>query len=53
MFVLETKVVVRGLPFQLTTEEGKKLAPLSETLNEAPPAIAELGVMRVMVGGGG
>lgn len=42
--VLETKVVVRGLPFHCTTDAGTKLPPVTVMVNAAPPAIAELGV---------
>lgn len=50
--VFEMKVVGRALPFQATTEVGKKFIPVTATLNAGPPATAELGVISVMVGGG-
>jgi hypothetical protein len=51
--VFEMKVVVRRLPFQSTTELVSNFVPDMATVNAAPPATAELGVIRVMVGGGG
>jgi hypothetical protein len=50
--VFEMKVVVRGLPFQSTTELASNFVPDIATVNAAPPATAELGVIKVMVGGG-
>lgn len=50
--VLEMKVVVRGLPLNLTTDEGTKLLPVTVTVKSAPPRTAELGVSDLMVGGG-
>lgn len=44
---------MRGLPFQLTTELASNFVPDITTVNAAPPATAELGVIKVMVGGGG
>jgi transcription initiation factor TFIIIB Brf1 subunit/transcription initiation factor TFIIB len=41
--VVETKVVVRGLPFHWTFEEEMKLLPVTVSVNAAPPAAAELG----------
>jgi len=41
--VLETKVVVRALPFHWTVEEEIKLEPVTVSVNAAPPAVAELG----------
>src|SRR6266481_5745017 len=41
--VLETKVVVRALPFHCTTEEATKLVPVTLNENAAPPADTELG----------
>jgi hypothetical protein len=42
--VLETKVVVRVLPFHWTLEEETKLDPVTVNVNAAPPAAAELGL---------
>jgi hypothetical protein len=41
--VLETKVVVRALPFHWTVEEDTKLLPVTVSVNAAPPAVAEPG----------
>jgi hypothetical protein len=41
--VLETKVVVRALPFHWTVEEEMKLVPVTVSVNAAPPATTELG----------
>jgi hypothetical protein len=48
--VLETKVVVRGLPFHWTVEEEMKLLPVTVSVNAAPPAAAELGFSDVATG---
>jgi hypothetical protein len=39
-------------PFQRTTEVEMKLAPLTVSVNPAPPAVAEVGLMLVMFGTG-
>ena len=41
--VLETKVVVRALPFHCTVEEETKLDPVTVNVKPAPPTAAELG----------
>src|SRR5215469_6217385 len=41
--VLEMKVVVCALPFHWTVEEEIKLEPVIDSVNAAPPAVAELG----------
>src|SRR2546422_10584608 len=41
--VLLTNVVVRSEPFQRTTDGATKLAPLTVSVNPAPPAVALLG----------
>src|SRR5215469_8645197 len=41
---LLTKVVVRALPFQLTTELGTKPVPLTVSVNGAPPGVVALGL---------
>ena len=51
--VLETKVVGRALPFQATVEEWTKFVPVTDMVSAAAPAMAELGVRRMMAGGGG
>jgi transcription initiation factor TFIIIB Brf1 subunit/transcription initiation factor TFIIB len=50
--VLETKVVVRGLPFHWTVEEETKFVPVTASVNAAPPAPAELGFSELAVGDG-
>jgi hypothetical protein len=50
--VLETKVVVRALPFHWIVEEETKLDPVTVSVNAAPPAPAELGFSDVAVGDG-
>jgi hypothetical protein len=42
--VLETKVVVRALPFHWIVEEETKLDPVTVSVNAAPPAVAEPGL---------
>jgi hypothetical protein len=59
--VLETNVVVRELPFHRTVDEEIKLAPVTASVKEAVPALAELGLRvpdasegtRLFGGGGG
>jgi hypothetical protein len=48
--VVLTKVVVRALPFQLTTELEIKLVPFTFIVKAAPPAVALLGERDVIVG---
>jgi len=50
--VEETYVVVRFVPFHLTTELEMKLLPLTVSIKPAPPAVAELGLRLVVVGTG-
>jgi hypothetical protein len=50
--VLETKVVVRGLPFHCTVEEEIKPVPVTVSVNAAPPACALAGFSDVAVGAG-
>jgi len=50
--VLETNVVVRGLPFHCTVEEEMKPVPVTVSVNAAPPARALLGFSDVAVGAG-
>ena len=47
----ESKVVVRGEPFHLTVAPLTKLLPLTVNVNAGPPAVAELGLKVVSVGG--
>src|SRR6516164_6298667 len=49
-WVLDTKVVVRGLPLNSTTEAKPKFVPATVKVNPAPPAAAELGLNDVIVG---
>jgi len=51
--VLLTNVVVRSEPFQRTTDGAAKLAPLTVSVNPAPPAVALLGESETAVGAGG
>jgi hypothetical protein len=50
--VEETYVVVRFVPFHLTTELEIKLVPFTVRVKAAPPAVAELGLRFVVVGMG-
>ena len=47
-----TKVVERSAPFQRTTDVEMKLLPLTVSVKPAPPAVAEVGLMLVMLGTG-
>lgn len=47
-----TNVVVRALPFQFTTELFVKFVPTTVKVNAAPPAIAVLGLIKIIVGTG-
>src|SRR3989441_6472345 len=51
--VLLTNVVGRSEPFQRTTDGATKLAPLTVSVNPAPPAVALLGESDPAVGAGG
>ena len=48
----DTLVVARGVPFQLTVELATNLLPLTVSVNAAPPCVAEVGLIEVMVGAG-
>ena len=50
--VLDTKVVVRAVPFHCTTDEDRKLAPVTVSVNAAPPTRVELGFKDPAVGTG-
>jgi hypothetical protein len=47
-----TSVVARSLPFQRTTEDARKLAPLTVSVKFGAPTVAVLGEMVVTVGAG-
>lgn len=49
---LETKVVVRALPFHRTVEEEIKFVPLMVRVRLAPPAVADVGFKAVTDGKG-
>jgi hypothetical protein len=51
-WVDETYVVVRAVPFHLTTDPEMKLVPLTVSVKAEPPAVAELGLRLVVVGTG-
>src|SRR5262249_20432840 len=46
-----TNVVVSGLPFHLTVEPETKLVPFTVNANCALPAVAQVGLSEVIVGG--
>jgi hypothetical protein len=50
--VAETYVVVRLVPFHLTTDDEMKLLPFTVKVNEDPPAAAEVGLKEVAAGTG-
>ena len=50
--MLLTKVVVRSAPFQRTTDELLKFAPVAVSVNAALPATALLGEIELSVGAG-
>ena len=50
--VLETKVVVRALPFHWTMEDDTKFVPVTVRVKAALPASMELGFSEVSVGAG-
>ena len=50
--VAETKVVVRFVPFQLTTEAEMKFVPCIVNVKAAPPAVAVLGEIEFRDGTG-
>jgi len=47
-----TYVVVRFVPFHLTTELEMKFVPFTVTVKPAPPAVADEGLRLVVVGRG-
>jgi hypothetical protein len=47
-----TYVVVSAVPFQFTVEPETKLVPFTVNVNCAPPAVAEVGLIEVIVGTG-
>jgi hypothetical protein len=47
-----TNVVVSAVPFQFTVEPETKLVPFTVNVNCAPPAVAEVGLIEVIVGTG-
>src|SRR6185437_3140389 len=49
-WVLETKVVVRGLPLNCTTAAGSKFWPFTTRVKPAPPTMAELGFKLAITG---
>jgi hypothetical protein len=51
-WVLETKVVVRSLPFQRTTEPLTKFVPVMVRVKLPLPATAVAGLMLLIVGAG-
>jgi len=51
-WVLETKVVVRSLPFQRTTAPLTKFVPVMVSVNPPLPATAVAGLMLLIVGAG-
>jgi len=50
--VAETYVVVRLVPFHLTTDDEMKLLPFTVKVNAVPPAVAEEGLNEVAAGTG-
>ena len=51
-FVLLANVVVRGDPFQFTTEPETKLEPFTVRVKAGPPAVALLGEIELIAGTG-
>src|SRR5579871_1926266 len=49
-WVLETKVVVRAVPFHWTTELETKFTPVAVSVKAGPPASAEVGETLLSVG---
>jgi len=47
-----TNVVVSAVPFQFTVEPETNLVPFTVNVNCAPPAVAEVGLIEVIVGTG-
>ena len=50
--VEDTYDVVRSAPFHLTTEPVMKLLPVTVSVNPAPPAVIDVGLMPVVAGTG-
>jgi hypothetical protein len=50
--VAETKFVVNALPFHAICEEDRKFKPVTDNVNPAPPALAEVGESPVTLGEG-
>ena len=50
--VEETNVVVREAPFQRTVEVERKFVPVTVKVNWGPPAVAQVGLIEVVVGSG-
>ena len=51
-WVDETNVVVSAVPFQFTVEVETKFVPFTVKVNCAPPAVAQVGLIEVVVGTG-
>ena len=51
-WVFETNVVVSAVPFHCTVEAATKLVPVTVSVKAVPPATAELGLNKVIAGGG-
>jgi len=49
--VAETNAVVSAVPLHLTVEPETKLVPFTVKVNWAPPAVAQVGLSELMVGG--
>ena len=49
--VAETNVVVSAVPFQFTVEIVAKFVPLTVKVNPGPPAVAQVGLSELIVGG--
>ena len=49
--VEETNVVASGVPFQFTVEIAAKFVPFTVRVNCPPPAVAQVGLSELMVGG--
>ena len=45
-------MVVRSLPFQRTTEDGMKLLPVTVSVTPLLPAVADMGLMLLVLGVG-
>src|SRR6476620_2241657 len=47
----ETNVVANAVPFHFTVEVEPKFVPFTVNVNCAPPAVAQIGLSELMVGG--